>query len=240
MPDRRLQILALLESRFDGLPEVVRRDASAAGFVHVTLAPAVCPVCEGVDCDRCPGCRGSGSVEVARRRDPYATDRVTPYGLESTTKVGHVPERDAELARLEAQTARPPVTELDLVAVANLHPFGWERVRAAMYARYDYRALDVGLERLAGMAVGPTSPRGLVLLSLWLPRPLRAPVPRGSAAVVVNAAAKGRTVDGRAREARDRAAVELLEQGVPAGEVAARVGLSARQLRRIANGEVAA
>jgi hypothetical protein len=69
--DRRAQILALLDSRHDHLPEPLRRDHASAGFVHRTLAPAVCPTCDGVD-PHCPVCRGTGEVEVKRTRDPMS------------------------------------------------------------------------------------------------------------------------------------------------------------------------
>jgi hypothetical protein len=229
--DRRTQILALLATRYDHLPEPIRRDPTSAGFVHRTLAPTVCPTCDGVD-PHCPECRGHGEIETWRTRDPYATDRVSPYGIEATSKLGHVPTRDAELSRLAEQTAPPVTTEADLVAAANEHPYGWERARQAMYAEFDYAALDLALERLAGYVIAAHSERGLELLDRWLPNPLRAPVVV-EVRVVVNAAAKGRQADPRARRQRDDAIGEMIRAGLAYGHIARTVGLTPRQLRRI-------
>jgi hypothetical protein len=233
MADRREQILALLATRHDHLPLPARRDGTAPGFVHRTLAPTVCPTCDGLESAGCPSCRGRGQIEVWRSRDPYATDRVTPYGLEATAKIGHVAARDAELARLAEQTAPPPATELDLVADANEHPYRWELERRAMYARFDYAALDRALERLAGLAVAPHSERGLRLLERWLPDPLRAP---RDDRVLANAAAKGRAADPRARAQRDRQIRRLVGEGSPTQWVAREFGLTVSQVNRIVAG----
>lgn len=212
----------------------MRRGVGSAGFVHRTVAPVVCPTCEGVDDSRrCPSCRGRGWVEVSRSRDPYSIDHVKAAGTDQG-KFGHVPDRDSEIDRLVEQTAVPVATELDVVAAANEHPFGWEEARRVMYARFDYAALDRCLERLAGMAVSAYSERGLALLDQWLPVPLRAPAQVG--VVVVNVAARGRGADRRALEQRDRAVLELRQEGLGYDEIARRVGLSVRQLRRIVNG----
>jgi len=244
--DRRSQIVALYATRHEHLPEPrTLTTATAAGFVHRTLAPQTCPTCEGLDDQRkCPTCRGRGWIETHRTRDPMSQAEgsvvpavmlaVKPYGVETTGKLGHVAARDAELARLADQTAPPPVSELDAIAHADQHPYAWERARRAMYARYDYRALDVALERLhlERPGVPPMADHGLVLLSLWLPRPLRAPVIRDE---VVNVAARGRGADPKALMQRDRRVISLLAAGASVDQVAHTVGLSARQLRRIAN-----
>lgn len=235
MPDRRAQILGLLDTRNDHLPDgTLRRSSAAAGFVHRTPAPRVCPTCDGVDTAHCPECRGRGEIEVMRTRDPYAIDHLSPAGI--TVKLGHVPARDAELDRLADQTAAPVVTELDLVAQANQHPYGWERARAAMYAQYDYHALDLALERLAGWCIPPYSDRGLELLDEWLPDPLRAPSPT----VVVNVAARGPKADPKARQQRDEAILDMLHAGFAYGHIARTVGLTPRQLRRIVSAQSAA
>jgi hypothetical protein len=146
---------------------------------------------------------------------------VSPYGLASTVKLGHVSARDAELMRLADQTAAALGTELDLVAAANLHPYGWERARRAMYARFDYHALDLALELLAGRAIAPHSARGLELLDLWLPTPLRAPRHDAKETSVANLQARGRAADPRALAQRDQRVLELLADGTTYAEIAA-------------------
>jgi len=39
------QIVRLLDTRFDGLPEPTRRDHAAAGFVHKTIVREACTDC---------------------------------------------------------------------------------------------------------------------------------------------------------------------------------------------------
>lgn len=228
---RREQILALLDSRHDHLPEPVRRHHTRPGFVHRTLAPAVCPTCDGLD-RHCPECRGRGEIEVLRQRDPYATEQATHWVAATPKLADGDRERNAELARLEQQLA-VPVSEADVLARLNEHTPLWERERRAMYDRYDYHALDDALVRLAYLDIHPHSQRGLELLDRWLPDPLRAPA--RIERLVVNAAAKGRQADPRARQQRDDAILELVAAGMAYGHIAATVGLTVRQLRRIVN-----
>lgn len=238
---RRAAVLVLLQTRHEGLPDTVRRTDAASGFVHAVDAHLDCPDCFG---ERpaalgCETCRGAGYVIDRRRRDPYATDRVTPYGLEATTKRGHVPARDAELGRLAAQTRAPWASLADELADADLHPYGWERARAAMYARFDYGHLDRALELLRDRApqVRPASTLGVALLAAWMPDPVRAP---GVAGGQANVAARGPHADGRARDSRDFRVKVLAEELVPLHVIAVEVCLSVAQVRRIVARVVAA
>lgn len=232
MPDRHAQIVVLLDTMHDHLPTFVRHTHTAAGFVHETETAVSCPDClaNSRTMFGCVTCGGRGYTLERRSRDPYAVDHVTPYGLAESAG-----ERErthhATIARLDAQTRAPWSTELDALEDANQHPYGWEIARRRMYARFDYRALDVALDLLrAAMPSTPArSSRGLSFLEPWMPDPIRSP----RAVVVVNVAARGPRADRRALEQRDAAVRAMLAEGARLDEVAAQVGLSARQLRRI-------
>lgn len=162
---RRTQIVALLQTRDDHLPQPVRRDHSSAGFVHEPQT-RTCPDClaNGRVLKGCETCRGTGEVTNTdcialpdvlpgdgTSKDPYATDKPTPYGLDSTRHDrGYA--RNAEITRLAQQT-RTFATAADELADANLHPEGWELLRARKWRNFDYRALDVALERLRAVDV---------------------------------------------------------------------------------------
>lgn len=157
---RRSQIITLLVTRDDHLPQPRRGDDSSPGFVHDKRA-RTCPDClaNGKTMKGCETCGGSGAVTDAAAiaipdvlpgdggtKDPYAEDKPTPYGLDSTRHDrGYA--RNAEITRLEQQT-RVFATAADELADANLHPEGWELARARKWKQFDYRALDVALERL--------------------------------------------------------------------------------------------
>lgn len=147
--ERRSRIIRLLETANDGLPEPRRREVpTTAGFVHAD-AMVVCGDCLANDrvMRGCETCHGRGVVLERRERDPYAdTEKVQPYGLDAARKFGHVPARDAELARLAAQTAAPEQSEADILAA--IQPEPWERVRAEMFARYDYAPLVLAMDDL--------------------------------------------------------------------------------------------
>lgn len=206
MADRHAQILVLLRTRYDHLPEPVRHTHTMAGFVG--------------------------------RDDPYAVKRVQPYGLDGS-RHEHARAIDAAISVAERELRRfpgfRPVTSRDEIADADQHPDGWEIARRRMYAEFDYRALDVALEKLrAGWpGLAASSPRGLAILEQWMPDPIRAPPP----AAVVNAAASGRWADPRARAQRDRQVRAWARAGRPLGEIAAELALSWRQVRRIVNGD---
>jgi hypothetical protein len=241
--DRRVQIVVLYATRNDNLPLPAARSHAAAGFVHNVLHRESCPDClaNGRVMPGCETCGGHGYTEQREPRDPYADGLgiVQPYGVADTVKLGHNPDRDAAIARLDDQLA-PPVSEQDLIAAANEHPYAWEQARFDMFRRYDYAALERGLERLhsARPGLSPLTLTGLALLDGWMPDPIRAP--ELVTAAVVNAAAKGRHADPRALAQRDEVVFKLARQGVGHGEIAAQVGLSAAQLRRIVNGKLAA
>lgn len=235
MPDRRVQILMLYVTRNDHLPTPLRRWHTTAGFNHDAVARETCPDCFGETPGRigCETCRGRGYSEVRRQRDPYSVDRVQPYGIDGN-RHAVARERDAAIDRLDAQLATPYATPADEIADANARPFAWERLRKDMYKRYDYRALDIALERMHTdhPGVAPLTREGLALLDAWLPDPLRAPpLPKPS----VNVAAKGRHADPKARSQRDDQVRDMLASGASWDEVAHVVGLSAKQLRRIAS-----
>lgn len=232
---RRVQILMLYVTRNDHLPQPLRRTHTTAGFNHDQVARESCPDCLANSrvMAGCETCHGRGYVEVHRARDPYAVENVQPYGIDGSLPAA-ARDRDAQIDRLAVQLAAPYASPADEIDDANRHPYGWERLRAAMYRDFDYRALDVALERLHGEhpGVAPLSPRGMELLDGWLPTPLRAPRLTVRPA---NLAARGRAADPKARAQRDRRVRELLAGGASWDEVAATVGLSAKQLRRIVN-----
>jgi hypothetical protein len=176
LPDwflRRGQIIRLLETMNDGLPEPIRRDHSTSGFVNETRS-RTCPDClaNGRVMFGCETCGGSGEVTPARldaiaatdvlpddgaTRDPYAvSETVQPYGVTDTGKLGHVPARDAEIDRMREQTRQPFTSFEEELAQANVRPYVWERERAAMRRRYDYDRLTLALDELrvadAGLA----------------------------------------------------------------------------------------
>lgn len=236
MPDRRSKILRLYATRHDHLPEPVKRTDAPAGFVHRMVAREVCPDCFGESPGRvgCESCRGRGFVEVLRVRDPYAVTRVQPYGFSQAT-VERARSTDAQIARLEAQLAPPPVSELDAIEEANRHPYLWEKRRREMYLRFDYRALDTALEllhwKLPGVA--PMSARGLAYLDPLMPDPIRAP----AAASDPVSQARGRYADPAARLQRDRQVRRwVLVEEMPVQWVAAQVGLSVAHVNRIVAG----
>jgi hypothetical protein len=135
-------------------------------------------------------------VRAPRRRDPYATEAVLPFGFD-VDRHAVTRARDAEIARLDRQIA-PPRSEADLLAEANAHPYAWELARGRMWRFFDYAALDRALEALRGAnepacralhavyvyawmderrASGRLLDLGLAFLDERLPDPLRAPDP---------------------------------------------------------------
>lgn len=196
--ERRAAIVSLLTSRDDGLPEPVRRDHSMPGFVHHTAVRESCPDCLTNDrrLNGCETCHGRGYVETLRERDPYAIDKVQPFGLD-VTRHERARERDAQIARLAAQTREPFASPADELADANRNPYRWERERRRMWERFDYGQLDQALEAMRcedeaayrilhavyvyrrwsepSTAVEQIVERGLVFLHERLPDPLRAP-----------------------------------------------------------------
>lgn len=157
---RRAQIIVLLETRDDHLPQPVRRDHSSAGFVHEPQT-RTCPDClaNGRVMFGCETCGGDGEVidiknvalpdalpDDGASKDPYATEKPQPYGLDAT-RHDRSYARNAELQRLQQQT-RTFKTAKDELADANRHPYGWEIMRDRKWRDYDYAALDIALELL--------------------------------------------------------------------------------------------
>jgi hypothetical protein len=82
--------------------------------------------------------------------DPYAQHSWLnqPYGVAQTGKLGHVPERDAEIDRVAGQLRDPWKSPEDELADANRNPYPWERDRAQLRRRYSIDALLHALEVL--------------------------------------------------------------------------------------------
>lgn len=246
MTDRHEAILRLLDTRFDNLPDALGISTTVAlrgvtsGFVHRTLASVVCPTCEGVD-DRCTTCRGRGFIEKRREVDPMSRAEgsvvpaqmraVAPYGVMSMTKLGHVPARDAEIARLAVQTREHPATELDLLADANANPEPWEQARRRMYERFDYAALEVAVDELhkTHPGVSARSMRGLEFIDVRMPDPIRAP-----GALVTSESVQGTAVERDPRAERDARILHLAAvEKRPAAEIAVEVRCSLKTVYRV-------
>ena len=228
-PFRHCQILRLLETRYDGLPEPVRRDHAAAGFVHSAVERLSCSDClaNGRTMFGCEGCGGRGWVERARSHDPYAVRSVAPYGLDgSALERARATERLIE--RLADQTRPPWVSEADVVAA--LRPEAWEVARARMFARFDYAALELALELLTMHHPGRAarSRSGLAFIDARMPSPIRAP--RELVCVPV----KGRALNGHGLRQRDALIRRLvLSEDRPVQWVAREHGISPSQVNRI-------
>lgn len=149
MADRAAQIVVLLETRFDNLPEPARYDHASAGFT------------------------GSDDPYAVKRVLPYGLDGSDRERVRAIDAAIGAAER--ELRRFAG--FRPSSTQ-DELADANEHPYGWERARRRMYERYDYRALDVAVELLhqAFPNTPARSARGLAFIDPRMPSPIRAPV----------------------------------------------------------------
>jgi hypothetical protein len=117
--DRHAQIVVLLETRFDNLPEPARYDHSAAGFTD------------------------SNDPYAVKRVLPYGLDGSDRERVRAIDAAIDAAER--ELRRFAG--FRPSST-LDELADANTHPYGYEVARARMRRLYDYDALERALELL--------------------------------------------------------------------------------------------
>lgn len=232
--ERRGQIIQLLDTRHDNLPEPTRRDHTSPGFVHNTTVRESCPDCltNGRTMVGCATCDGRGYTETLRDRDPYAVEKVVPYGLD-IDRHQRRRERDAELARLDAQLQPPVASEADAIADANQHPWPWEIARRRMWRDFDYRALDVALDALRARHPGlsPYSSRGLCFISARMPDPIRAPaaVPGAGVARLERGAGTQRL------EQRNQQIRAWAKAGMAYQWIRAQVGLSDRQVREIIN-----
>lgn len=184
MSERYDAILRLLDTRFDNLPDGMQSRAThSSGFVH-GKATVSCDDClaNGRRIIGCASCGGSGYITVSRN-DPYSesndlhTVKVLPHGFGET--IAKQRARDAELARLAAQTREPFASPEDELAEANKHPFSWEHARHLMYKLFDYAALDVAVDALQKThpGVSPRSNRGLDFIERHMPDPIRSPAP---------------------------------------------------------------
>ena len=149
MAERLDQIIRLLETRLDNLPEPTRRVNTDSGFVHKTPAREACSDCLANDRPMfgCETCGGRGYVEVKRTRDPYSEQKVQPYGLDGVY-LERVKWRDRAIDRMAAQLAAPPKTEAESIEDANKRGYAWEEARAGMRRLYDYDVLERALELL--------------------------------------------------------------------------------------------
>lgn len=262
MSDRRAAIIRLLETRDDHLPTPTRREHSTPGFVNEERSRS-CPDCDanGRVMKSCETCGGSGTVSGQRLariaipdalpddgepRDPYAVDKVVPYGLDPT-RHDRVRERDAEIDRLVAQVREPWKSPEDELAEANAHPEGWEIARRRLYASFDYAALDRALELLRQVDDGaykalhsvfvyrwsdPSAgfqsacERGLMFLDQRLPDPLRAPSDEPAAKGVIGKLERG--AGDALRQERNARILELAAGGLKPAEIAAECKVSIR------------
>jgi hypothetical protein len=251
---RRQAIIRLLETRDDHLPTPTRRDYSTAvGFVDHVPVRETCPDCLANDRRMygCETCGGRGFLEFVRAIDPYKTQKVQPYGLDGS-RLERARERDAQIARLESQTA-PPRSEVDLLAEANEHPFGWELARERMYAQFDYAALDLALGALRDADGGachalhalyvyrwaePSAGyeaallRGLAFLDARLPHPLRAPrQDEGPSPMFVGKLERG--AGASARDLRNGQICQLAHDGLDPAEIAKQCHVSIRTVYNV-------
>lgn len=233
------QILRLLDTRFDNLPEQSRRTNTTAGFVHKAPSRSSCPDCLANDRTMygCETCHGRGFIEEMRDRDPYAVDKVQPYGLDGSERERiRAIESAISVAGRELQRfpGFRPASSADEIEDANQHPYAWETARRKMYAEFDYAALDRALEQLHNFYPdrSPRSPFGLLFLSLRLPDPLRAPGGEPVTKIGVGRVAKKAGADVMAeRDEEIRRAV--LDERIATEDVARTWGITARQVNRI-------
>lgn len=257
MPDRRGQIITLLQTRDDHLPQPIRRTHVDPGFRHAVKADETCPDClaNGRVMFGCETCHGAGRVTVQRDRDPYETQAIQKYGIDAR-RHELVKERDAQIERLDAQLAPPRPTENDLLADANQHPYGWERARDRKWANYDYAVLDRALERLRehdlaayhlvhsvyvyawlwdiSTSVEAIVERGIAFIDTCMPDPIRSPSDQPDPQAVKESLWRGRTDrhEERRRE-RERRLWDGRALGISVADLAAVEGITVRHVRRI-------
>jgi hypothetical protein len=251
--ERRDAIVRLLRTRDERLPLPVVRSEASSGFVHRASVQLACEDClaNGKVMKSCETCGGRGHVLELRERDPYATDKVLPYGF-SVDRHELARERDRQLDRLEQQLKRPGSAE-DELAEANEHPYAWETARKRMYRDFDYAALDLALELLRATDVvayhalhavfvygymgerdAPAGllERGLAFLDERLPEPLRAPGP--PPAVRVRGPLRA-TAGTAAKSARDEEMRARAVGGASPDELAREFEVSVSTVYRVVN-----
>lgn len=256
--DRRAQLIVLLQTRDDHLPLPVRRDGSVhRGFAHRVPHRETCADCFGEMPGRvgCETCGSRGYLESMRDRDPYAIDKTQPYGIRPDRHEA-ARQLDRELDRIGRQLEQPK-SELDALAEANRHPYGWELARAAKWRQFDYAALDVALELLrqadeaayhlvhavyvygwqdASTTVEAVVERGLRFLDERMPDPIRSPVSvAASAADVKESLWRGRSElhADRREQRRLRVVKASVEWGWSTDQIATHEALSRRRVQQI-------
>lgn len=236
---RHAQIVVLLDTRYDNLPEVTRRrDDGQPGFTHGKVVRLSCPDCLANDRPMfgCETCGGRGFIEEKREHDPYANQNVKAFGFddrETDRRVAIDSAISAAGRELQRFPGFRPAGAVDEIEDANRHPYAWELARRRMYRDFDYAALDVALEQLHGTHPGlsPYSAKGLTFIDGRMPGTIRAPQ-QGDA--VKNTKARGPNVDARALKQRDSLITSaVLVDGEPTAQVALRFQLSVSQVNRI-------
>lgn len=177
--ERREEIIRLLRTRDDHLPEPVRRTEASRGFVHSDPDNTeTCPDCLANDrvMFGCETCHGAGRVAAPRSRDPYAKDIVVAYGLDGLRHEA-TRARDRQIEILGQQLR--PASTVDEIEDANRHPYGWELARRRKWGLFDYAALDRALDLLvAADAAAATAVEKLhVHRRIW-PEPAASPTTR--------------------------------------------------------------
>lgn len=261
--DRHAQIVELLRTHHDHLPQPTRRDdATTPGFVHHVKVRESCPDClanSPVPMPGCETCRGVGYTEHLRERDPYAVDKVQPYGLD-IARHEETRERDQQIARLGRQLA-PARSEADLLEEANRHGYPWERMRERLYEEFDHAPLDRALEQLhqaddgayrlvyavhvygwlePSAVVEAAVQRALRFIDERMPDPIRSPG-MASPAPAKTSLWRGRTDrHAQARLDRDRRVIRAhFAWGWDTGQIAAHESLSRRRVQQILDGVTA-
>lgn len=178
--ERRNEIVWLLTHRNDHLPLPVRHVAEASGFVNEPRDRS-CPDClaNGRTMPGCETCGGGGVVQRGRlghvatvdalpddgsTRDPYAKNDVVGVDV---TRHEKTRERDATIARLQAQT-RPPRSEEQLLEEANRRGYAWEEARRAMYRTHDFGLIDQALDMLRAHDIDAAHALSAVYVDGWL------------------------------------------------------------------------
>jgi len=154
---------------------------------------------------------------------------VQPYGLDAGRHERRR-EREAELARLEAQTRPPWTSEADAIADADAHPEAWEIARRRMYANFSYAALDRALEQLAQThpGISAQTPLAMMFIDARMPTPIRAP------RIPELGLTPGRSMNGHMLKKRDQLIRrQVLAEGQPVQLVARQHGLTPARVNQV-------
>lgn len=258
---RREQIIVLLETRDDHLPQPAARRHVDPGFVHNAKARETCEDCLASGDTTaakvgCETCGGRGWIEVVRTSDPYELEGTKPFGWDVRHhELAH--DRDAELRRLAQQTA--PLRATDADDLADTRPHQWEIDRQRKWADYDYRALDAALEELRQVddgaykllhsvyvygwldhsaVVEAACARGLRFIDARMPATIRSPGMEQDADAVKESLWHGKSERHQARRAErvQRVIRAHFVWGWSTAEIAAHEVLSQRRVQQILSG----